>query len=344
MEIKRQKGVGLFEMLLFIGISIPVSVLAVNQYIEHVETKRAQVAGEQLSIFNDALSAYIKHNYAALVTECATGCIVTPELSNSDPAVAAAVRATDVAGGATYAPGDVNAQNNRMWFVLRDINKNLKANQLLSYKREKLHDASETNVNFHTSAKPFLPENFNLINSYGGTYAAEIRVNGGRVRAVSTLSLDAKQQKYLGEIVKWAGVYAGQFNKNAKLTTSQNGFSFDLAEFSQVTTITNNASEQYTTPGDLSSSTAAVVAAPVQSQAATYATFDDKIIKYEEQDVPVSNFGLIKTTIAFTEKYTVDNGTTTKLPSEVIISCLAGYTFNVAEQRCKLNCSSIFAN
>lgn len=366
LRLKKQKGVGILELILYIGISLPVAIFGVNKYIDYKQTERAEIAGEQLSMFNEAVRQYINFNYSTILTECATGCLVTPELSSDESEsdanrklIAQRVKAIDAAAGADYdySAGDTkvrpNATHVRYWFVLRDTANNIKSVQPLSYKRTTLNADDTAGTRYFESAEPFLQSNFSLVNSYGGTYKAEIRSGGGKVSAVTTLVLDEKQSKYLGDIIKHAGAYAGQINKDAKLTTSGGGFSFDLSGFSQVTAITSSPVTLFKGVADKEnkalSNSAAIAYADARAKAEASYTNDPNASASQSRAVAAqSTMNWNQADLIGDKKinYFVDNGTVdANNPDKTpFIFCSVGYTWSTTENRCKLNCSSIFAN
>lgn len=87
-----------------------------------------------------------------------------------------------------------------------------------------------------------LPSSFPMVNSYGGTYSAEVKVTGvpgeEKVISITSLNLDDSKKKFAGEIIKYAGARAGslaQTAAGATMTANKAGFSFNASNYASVT-------------------------------------------------------------------------------------------------------------
>jgi hypothetical protein len=159
----------------------------------------------------------------------------------------------------------------------------------------------------------YLGQNFPPINTYGGQYSASVQVVGNQVQALTALNMPYGKDKYIGEIIKWAGARAGSLSGNV-LTANKGGFS--LSNVNGFSSVTSN-----TTIGALASTRGeqGPVYAAVPSTTAALANGSAGVYTSMTYSPPTG------TVVAKGTNYIVPNGNYNPAAG---FSCNAGYTWN----------------
>lgn len=290
-NLTKQSGIGLFEALLAIALTISATTFGVNKWIEIKETERAQEAGKQLADFNKALNDVFnasQTNWTDINTHCATGCLVRLALDTG------------------------TTSNNRLNFVFNNSTTDL--------------------------PKPSeLPSTFPMVNSYGGTYSAEVKIIGGKLVSISSLNLDDSKQKYAGEIIKYAGARAGSLTQTAAgpaMTANKSGFSFNASDYASVTS-----------NGTLAEVSALAMSAGIAEADIAAAANGGSLTFSSDGAMAIYTYTLLNSTNR-PNTYITPTGTTAppdgSLPP-ASVACAPGYVW-VSGTGCKIPCTGIFAN
>lgn len=181
-----------------------------------------------------------------------------------------------------------------------------------------------------------LPSTFPMVNSYGGTYSAEVKIIGGKLVSITSLNLDDSKQKYAGEIIKYAGARAGSLAQTATgpaMTANKSGFSFNAADYASVTS-----------NGTLAEVSALAMSAGISEADIAAAANGGSLTFSSDGAMAIYTYTLLNST-ARPNTYTSTTGTevppTGSAPTVAV--CLPGYVW-VSGTGCTIPCTGIFAN